>query len=238
MPKVSLERKYKRSVDEGDLTPKQSLFVVEYIKDLDARRAGLAAGYESADSGGKLLANPAVSRQISVELSRLHKAKSITNELVLEQLYYALSRTSDDFIDPKTGRLVNDLRLLSPRAKNMVEGIKQQVETWTDGDGEEHVQVKTEIKFVSKQAAIDLAMRHKGLIEAHKQSEVHVTVNLNDFLIASTNEAPADPLEQRLQTIEAKAEKIAAAGTEVEAESKKKVGKKPIYTTKELIDEE
>lgn len=237
----AMKQKYTKSVDEGDLNDKQLLFVAEYIKDLDAKRAGLAAGYDSADSGHRLLAKPNVSRQIAVELGRLHKAKAITNELVLEQLYFALSRTSDDFIDPKTGRLVNDLRMLSDRAKNSIEGIEQKVETWTDGDGEPHVQVHTKLKFVSKQAAIDLAMRHKGLIEANKTGEVHVTVNLNDFLIGSTQETPEDPVEQRLRVIEAKAERIAAEPVqEIKAKATpvKVAPKKPIYTPKELIDGE
>lgn len=240
----SMKQKYVKSVDEGDLNDKQLLFVSEYIKDLDAKRAGLAAGYDSADSGHRQLAKPNVQRQIAVELSRLHKAKAITNELVLEQLHHALTRTSDDFMDPKTGRLVNDLRLLSDRAKNTIEGIEQKVETWTDGDGEQHVQVHTKLKFVSKQAAIDLAMRHKGLIEANKTGDVHVTVNLNDFLIGSTSEVPVDPVEQRIKMIENKADKFEKLAAEPVQKGKTPVAsikaapKKPIYSAKELIDEE
>ena len=209
--------KFKKAANDNDLNDRQHLFVLEYVKTLDAKKAAIAAGYKERHAdvqGAKLMANPLVVRSVGAELHKLHTSKSLTNEMVIQQLVYALTRTSDDFIDEDTGLVVSDLRKLSERGKAMVEGIKQKVKTWTDSEGNVTTEVENDIKFVSKAGAIDLAMRHKGLIQTSNQAqEVKVTVNLNDFLINHSEEAPKDLVEERLRTIEVEANK-AVSGQE------------------------
>lgn len=74
----------------GDkLTPKQAKFVAEYIIDLNATRAYVAAGYsENGASVGasKLLANAKVAAEVAKKTQKIANKLEITAEKVLQEL--------------------------------------------------------------------------------------------------------------------------------------------------------
>lgn len=64
------------------MDPKDALFVIQYLKDCDPRRAAIASGYE-ADEGYKLLKNPEIMGKISHILSVRLELSSIDAEWAL-----------------------------------------------------------------------------------------------------------------------------------------------------------
>ena len=69
-----------------DLTPKQALFVDEYLRDMNATQAAIRAGYsaKTAESAGpRLLGNVRVQQAISAARERLAKKFEITRERVM-----------------------------------------------------------------------------------------------------------------------------------------------------------
>ena len=73
----------------GKLTPKQAIFVAEYLIDANATRAAKAAGFEAASAsvtGSRLLNNDKVSAAIQDAHARRAYKLAITAERVLQEL--------------------------------------------------------------------------------------------------------------------------------------------------------
>jgi phage terminase small subunit len=72
-----------------ELTKRQALFVAEYLTDLNATRAAIAAGYSrkgAEQTGSVLLRNPKVAQQISKKHGKTLGKLEITAERVLGEL--------------------------------------------------------------------------------------------------------------------------------------------------------
>ena len=72
------------------LTPKQQLFVKEYLIDLNATKACVRAGYskKNADKiGPELLGKNRVQEEISKAMKRREKETDITSEKILERIW-------------------------------------------------------------------------------------------------------------------------------------------------------
>ncbi|MFS2179023.1 terminase small subunit [Rhizobium pisi] len=76
------------------LTARQRLFVAEYLKDLNAKRAAVRAGYseKSNNSRSRLMANEAVRDAIDGVLRPPIKQLEITAERVLSAMYQTQRR--------------------------------------------------------------------------------------------------------------------------------------------------
>lgn len=157
------------------LPDKQRRFVAEYLVDHNGSRAVVAAGYsknQPSTQAAKLLKNPRIARIIGkIEKEDIEDLKLDRLE-VLKQLYFALTRTLDDFCD-ESGRLVTDITKLSERAKNTVDGIEQEI--YTDHEGNQTI--KNKLRLIPKAKIIEMAMKHKGLFEPGK---VDMTVRGGD----------------------------------------------------------
>jgi len=73
----------------GKITPKQAIFVAEYLIDGNATRAATAAGFEAASAAGtgsRLLKNVKVAAAIAAGQARLANKLEITAERVLREL--------------------------------------------------------------------------------------------------------------------------------------------------------
>lgn len=163
---------------EGNLTPQQALFVKAYAKTENGTQAAKAAGYRNPSvTAVKLLKKPSIARAVKKVLNKAQKAHQLAITEIITHLYYATTRTSDDFVDPKTGQLL-PLHKLSTRAKACIEGIEQ--ETWTDDEGNERV--KTKIRLMSKVASLDMAMKHKGLFAPQQHDLTVKAVNWDHLM--------------------------------------------------------
>ena len=146
------------------LTPKQQLFVMEYLVDLNATRAARAAGYSerTAESqGSRLLSNVKVAAAIQEAMDKRAAEVGLTSKRVLEEVQHAA------FLDPielfaDDGRLL-PLRDMPERARRAISGIE--VEEIYEGRGEDRhlVGYLKKIKLVSKEGTLTLAGRHLKL---------------------------------------------------------------------------
>jgi hypothetical protein len=83
---------------ERPLTPKQQLFVREYLKDLNASAAYRRAGYRSKNSdvdGPALLGNPGVREAIDEALEARAQRVEVTADQVLARLWLEGTRTGE-----------------------------------------------------------------------------------------------------------------------------------------------
>lgn len=146
-------------VFQKPLSLRQEHFVKEYILDWNGVRAATAAGYKAPNKSSEmLLKNHAVMREIEKRRAIIDKKFEVTEQHILERLFYAITRTTRDFIDPESGKLF-PLHKLSDRAAAVVDGIEQ--ESWFDDSGNEHH--KTKLKLMSLTSALDLAVKIKGM---------------------------------------------------------------------------
>lgn len=72
------------------LNPKQQLFVLEYLKDLNATQAAIRAGYSAHTAeqiGYQLLQNPSVSEAVQTAIAERNERVALTTDDVLREWY-------------------------------------------------------------------------------------------------------------------------------------------------------
>lgn len=77
------------------LTPKQRLFVVEYLKDLNATQAAIRAGYSEATAkqqGSRLLTNVDIQAEIATKVNKRMEKAELSAEYVLEGIREVVER--------------------------------------------------------------------------------------------------------------------------------------------------
>lgn len=154
------------------LTRMQSLFVVEYLIDLNATQAAIRAGYSAktaAAQGCHLMKNPIVARHLDRSIKAREQRLADSGDRVLQEAAcYA-------FLDPI--HLLNDnldLKALSEmpeHARRAIAGFKIRDEY--DKDGEKTATV-TEVKLVPKDRGIDKLGQHHDLWGGTVKVELNV----------------------------------------------------------------
>lgn len=163
-------------------TPKQSLFIQEYLVDKNATKAAVRAGYKEKTAysmGHELLKNPEILKQIESGLERQRKdaearaaKRGITKDKWLKELELIAFSDMDDFatIDgtgglnlvpsadrkPMRGRVVKKIsmsRSTSQNDKGGSESLSQSIELW------------------SKERALEIIGKHFGWIKEKVEGE-------------------------------------------------------------------
>jgi phage terminase small subunit len=81
------------------LTPKQERFVAEYLIDLNATRAALAAGYSektARSTGAENLTKPDIAAAVATAQGQRTERTNITQDYVLESIVAAMERCKQD----------------------------------------------------------------------------------------------------------------------------------------------
>ena len=145
------------------LTVKQALFAQEYLKDFSASAAARRAGYSHNTArfiGFENLTKPNIREEIN-SLSE-HKAKyeAVTIERVIEEYRRIAFAQTTDMVQLKGGWVtIEDTDNLTVEQKAAISQIKQA----KDGS--------IEVKFYSKQAALDSLGKYLGLFTERLQVE-------------------------------------------------------------------
>jgi len=132
------------------LTPKQSLFVIEYLKDLNGTKAAVRAGYSEKtanEQASRLLTNVYISDQVRIAMEERGTRTKITADRVLHEI----ERLA--MFDPK------DLtRLTGPKdIENLPEEVRRAIVGWKwDKNGNFMVDF-------AKEKALEMLGRHHGL---------------------------------------------------------------------------
>jgi phage terminase small subunit len=163
----------------SELSHRQSLFVQEYLQDLNARQAAIRAGYSGAYAKGQaytLLKNPAVQSALEQAMSRRARRTEVTvDRVVLELARIAFSDMRDHATWGPEGVCLKDSETMSRDAGRAVAEVRERV----SAQGR-----SLHIKLHDKKGALELLGRHLGMfkdrlslesdLEARSTSEILV----------------------------------------------------------------
>ncbi|MCC3159693.1 terminase small subunit [Hymenobacter sp. 15J16-1T3B] len=141
------------------LTPKQELFCLEYLKDLNGTQAAIRAGYakESAqEQASRLLSNAMVAARVHEQMQARAERVQVDADWVLTRLVMVAERCATP----------------GPKLVMTMAGLQQAKDPVT-GEG------IFEFDAIGANKALELIGKHVGLFEKHnkqKNGEVHITI--------------------------------------------------------------
>jgi len=145
------------------MTPKQTRFVAEYLKDLNATQAAIRAGYSpdwAQKNATRLTANDGIAAAIAEGQAKQLAAADLTAVRVLEEIR-RLSFSDTGALFSEAGTL-KPLRELPPNIRACIASIKTTKKNLTVGD---HTQEDVvEVKLWDKLRALEMAAKHFALL--------------------------------------------------------------------------
>lgn len=147
------------------LNPKQQRFVDEYLIDLNATQAAIRAGYSPKTAtaiASENLSKPSISAAIACAMAERSKRTGITQDRILEELAKVAFIKLTDIVDD-TGKIKADA---TDEDRACIESIKYKRTDTDTGYSEER-----EVKASSKLKAIELLMRHTGMLDSRISKE-------------------------------------------------------------------
>lgn len=142
------------------LTPKQKMFIDEYLIDLNATQAAIRAGYSpnNADKiGSELLGKTRVSDAIKTAMAERSKRTGINQDRILMELAKIALVNPENVVNFDKATIREDAL---PEDLAAVASVKVKRFPTKDGEG-----IEREIKFYDKTKALDLAGRHLGMFK-------------------------------------------------------------------------
>ena len=148
------------------MTPKQERFIAEYLVDLNATQAAIRAGYSprvARQQGSENLSKPDIAAAIQAGQRAHLEAAGVTKARLLQELgRIALSRVGAYF-DPVTGAAKHPRDLdLDPDAGAALAAFEIVIKNAQAGD--DHTDTIYKFKLWDKVRAIELYMKHYGLL--------------------------------------------------------------------------
>jgi phage terminase small subunit len=161
------------------LTPKQALFVQEYLVDLNATQAAIRAGYSkrtAKSAGQRLLTNVDTAKAISKAQEKRSERTEIEQDRVLEE-YAKLA-----FLDPRRffdgyGTLI-PIQELDADVAAAITGLEVKR---SFNKHNETFDILIKIKFADKKAALDSVARHLGMFVDRLEVGGDLGINVNDM---------------------------------------------------------
>ena len=148
------------------LTPRQSLFVAEYLVDLNAKQAAIRAGYapgSAADRGWELLNRcPPVMTRLKEAMAERAQRTQIGAERVLKEIARIAFADIRNYLaeGPDKTLVVRPLMQMSD------DDVAALAEIWASGKAKS----LRRIKLHDKRAALEMLARHLGLIGKRRDS--------------------------------------------------------------------
>ncbi len=142
------------------LTPKQKLFVEEYLIDLNATQAAIRAGYSvktANEQGNRLLANVSIQEEIGKQMAERSRRTGINQDRILMELAKIALVNPEKVVDFEEATIREDAL---PEDLAAVASVKVKRFPTKYGEG-----IEREIKFYDKTKALDLAGRHLGMFK-------------------------------------------------------------------------
>ena len=191
-----------RGVNPKRLTDKQRMFIAEYLVDMNGKRAAIAAGYSARSAkvrAAKLLKHPLVSKAIGNCQRKDLESLGLDRERIVQELACVALRDPIDLCDENGLIRVDDLRQLPERIRRCIDSIKCRQRTDANGN----VTQEIELRLSPKTPAIELALKHFGLLGPDKH-DVNVKAQFDwDRLYDDQRDVPGE-IEQRLAMEEAR----------------------------------
>ncbi len=112
-----------------ELTPKQQLFVQEYLVDLNATQAAIRAGYSAKNAdkiASQLLGKNRVAEAVAQAMARRFRRTGISAERVLEELALVAFADLGDFVEfGPEGIVVKSTEQLDPRVRRALAEVSE-----------------------------------------------------------------------------------------------------------------
>lgn len=168
------------------LTPKQGLFIAEYLANgLNATQAALSAGYSKATSysiGQENLTKPEIIEAIRKKQAPRLKKLEITAERVLQELAFMGFSNMLDYmaVNPEGGADI-DLSKLTREQAAAIQEITVDM-TGGSGDGERKLVPRMKFKLANKKDSLELLGKHLKLFV--DRMEVSGSIGLADAIAA------------------------------------------------------
>jgi phage terminase small subunit len=119
-------------------TPKQEMFIAEYLLDCNATQAAIRAGYSpktANEQGARLLANVSVRQEIDRRLLKRTEKLEVTADAVISELAKMAFANMQDYITIQDGDAFVDLSKLTPDRAAAIQEVT--VEEYVEGRGEQ-----------------------------------------------------------------------------------------------------
>jgi len=165
------------------LTPKQSLFCIEYMIDLNATQAAIRAGYSEKTAqmiGSENLSKPIIMQHLAHLLTkREQRAEKSADDVIKELECVGFSRLGDIIEWNQSGMaFLKDSDSVSDDAMAAIESV-QVTEEQSGDDKNDRMVLKTKVKLHSKMAALTQLAKHHGLVQDKIDITVPVAVQVN-----------------------------------------------------------
>jgi phage terminase small subunit len=148
------------------LTKKQEIFVAEYLTDLNATRAYIAAGYSEngAEVGASnLLRNIKVAEEVNKKTGKRLEKLEITADKVLQEIAKMGFANMLDYMNVEDGRITEfDYSKLTRDQAAAIQEITMDT-TGGAGDGERRLVLRTRFKLGDKRGSLELLGKHLKL---------------------------------------------------------------------------
>lgn len=183
-PKTLLSTPPKSVLDSLKLTPKQRLFVQEYLIDLNAKQASIRAGYSPANAefqGHQLINNPKVKYAIELAMYEREQRTKVTQDRVIQELAKIAFINPTDVVNSYDASLHNGAAREDTAA---ISSIRVRRIPSKNGMG-----IEREIKLNDKIRALDLLGKHLGLFNDKLNITADAVVRIVDDLSDSKDDA-------------------------------------------------
>lgn len=146
-------------------------FVSEYLIDLNATQAAIRAGYSERTAhaqGSRLLKNVEVSALVQQGMAERAERTAITQDRVLEELAVVGFSNVWDYQIDEDGNVALD-PAARPESIRAVASIKRKRRTIPREDGDDIIEVETEIRLWDKPGVLRLAGQHLGMFTEKRE---------------------------------------------------------------------
>jgi phage terminase small subunit len=162
-----------QQLEDWKMTPKQALFVAEYLKDLNGKQAAIRAGYSektAEQQASRLLSNAKLQGEIERSKAAQIERIELSADRVLQELAAVAFVDIRGFYDEHGNlKAMHQLTAAQGKALAGVESMKRNV---TAGDGVMDTVYK--IKLWDKIRALETLAKHFGLLVDRVQVDINV----------------------------------------------------------------
>jgi len=161
------QQRFDGEVGEARLTVKQARFALEYVKDGNATRAAVRAGYSDASAGEigyENLTKPHVLAAVSAALHRHLANLDLSVERIIQEAARVGISDIRELFDPESKRLLLPTEMPDNIARAIASIKVTQKVTAGKDDDEPEIYTTTEVKLWDKLRGLELIGKLKGLL--------------------------------------------------------------------------
>lgn len=184
----------RRGADLSKCTVSEQTFVAELVANnlFDPTRAARKAGYKNpSQAANKLMKRRRVKAALGKALKERMDRCELTADRVLKEVEYCALRDPIGLCDKNGFIIIDKLSSIPEQLRRCIDGIE--CRQYTDENGRVTQVIK--LKLVSKAVALELAMKHFGMLAPLK---VAVKVQTDWEPLYGDDEEPMDEVETRL----------------------------------------